>query len=1067
MGIIAALPFSVEDGGEIFNSIDPGFHKMNKSLLELGTMTIEKHPDIHMSGVGAIASGIAHILKIHGDMRLKEIKDRYAEENWRKVMIVFALSQYRAYNVRIDILQKKDCNDLLWAIYGEAIAQAVGTKNKIYTLQLEGEDIALFDQLGLLIPIAKFPHKLKEMLGTDSILGLEDYEKDILLTYLKRVKESFTEYKYYIVSFIEALENSGARVLEEERRYSPFGEKELFRNIFEDNQKNANFWNIPSLPIKLPAVFHDKLVFASAELKEGKIIGLGKNHVYGFQVVRDEGTDYFSGLLPLSEKLLALMEGENPNVKLLSIKIDESEFVGKQSLKVEVRLNICKEEVCFKKIYWKENILYASSIPLVTIFPYVKIPKDYWKNYYLVLRRASAVDDDDEFLKNFTWIQGSNIDLLYPSTKRTTEKLEKKGPGHTWYLSRQPMLPSYVKLCEADFELPEDDLRNRAKEDQYLGCLCVGEPVAGQEHNNKTFRWGIDLGTRNTIVAFKDIDVGEVFHTLVKEDLYCALSGSGIIDDVFARQCFVPAALIEDKFATMCRVYSQGYGEAEFGCYEQGCALFPNLDLIYELMKDKGSLLSDYVVTDIKFGARDKLHEKALYIYLYNMLWLGSLECVLNGASSMQLCISYPRGDIKKRIEQIWNMVCAQMRDVTNMTIESIEFYTEAEANARYLQMTMANQPQKQVGKGSTFGICDVGDGTCDFNLFLGEAVNGGLPPRIQYSMRYAGGEILVDTVIRLFAGKKKEFRKLWNIPIEFRNSEKSKTYTMASRLIDTYEAIEQDEKQKGEIRALWENKRNIVLMLIENVGFQKNLKLSTDKCYSNFTTVLLFKYWHLFRVYGEILKLFGRKSNALSFKLFLYGGGKQALQEALNCDLEDFENQDFGRDVKEYLYQCASMKDNAVAISVDTEYKKLEVVEGMVNYSDNGQSIQNIVYDSADKIDDYYTSYCNGTLPDEKMDEQKKFDLMKLYERYVSDVRNKEYFEIFHNGQIVNIFDMVTIGTSDGNNNSQEIKNRAAFGTIAENCWRELWSDKDNPRCLLEVLFCVKMSNYLLMENL
>ena len=158
MKIIAAVPFPLENGGEIIPANEPGFHNIIKSLGELGQMTAREHAET--AGLDAISSGTAHVIKLRSDMKTGDAKERYEEELWRKVITIFALSKYRASDIRIEEIKESECSPLVWYIFGRRLAGNTECNDRLFLLQLEGKNIAIFDKDGFLLPMAEFPEQI-------------------------------------------------------------------------------------------------------------------------------------------------------------------------------------------------------------------------------------------------------------------------------------------------------------------------------------------------------------------------------------------------------------------------------------------------------------------------------------------------------------------------------------------------------------------------------------------------------------------------------------------------------------------------------------------------------------------------------------------------------------------------------------------------------------------------------------------------------------------------------------------------------------------------------------------
>ena len=436
----------------------------------------------------------------------------------------------------------------------------------------------------------------------------------------------------------------------------------------------------------------------------------------------------------------------------------------------------------------------------------------------------------------------------------------------------------------------------------------------------------------------------------------------------------------------------------------------------------------------------------------------------------MQVCISYPRSNVYERIKEVWGKITDLLKEYSGIAIEKTTYCSEAEANAHYLQKAMLEAPEKQVSASSTFGICDIGAGTSDFNLFIGETKENQLPKRIQFSMRYAGKEILADTIELFFRGNSDGFRGLWAIPSK--TDADYKVYSDAKKLINRYEDFEKDQMEKPDENGvgdlgIQDSKRNIIQMLIEKVGIQKNLNVSTSNIYVKFAVILTYKYLNLFRVYGRLLQLF-YNSRGGNFKLFLYGGGKQALRNIINLPLEQFQKTAFGVYVTCLLSKEAGISEDSMIIEVDGKYRKTEVVEGMVETGTHISPINSEALDDCDKIDAYWQETCHtAVFPAAAPDRTEIENLISEYHNFIQEVKGQSFLRLRTEEGETQVYDLISVGESEDKATEKEKSNRTFFRQSAENLWSQISRDKDNPKCLWNILFDVKMSNYLLMKNL
>lgn len=1049
--IIAAVPFHLDDGGRIFGSDGAGFQKVQGDLRMLSELAADA---ASQNAIDAIPSSIAHLLKIHSDARNKKLEHRYQEERWRKAMVIFVLSRYRAYQIETDIIKKESCNAYSWKLFGRKIAQKTGTEGCVCMLRFLQNDVAVFDKEDFLLPIAEFPWKVEKLLGENCIEELMGYEKDVLLTYLEKLDKQVQDH-HYIKSFIKDLKEYGAKMVDN-LLYVNAGSFGTLRQAFgEENAVWDCFLNIPDLVASFPKVFHTSLILALTEVIDDRIAGFGKTLTFQFAAEISRELFNFSGFLPLTEQMTDYLEQNSDKIRLKAVEADYSEFVDKMKITIELTFVIGSQNIVLKRTYEKEHIRFADSVPLIMVFPYVHLPAANWKRYYQVLKPNENIPNVEvpafqEFISGFESVPGISIDMADEDMQRSTEADEEENREH-WYYCIKETLPKFIKLCIADYTVSDGQI-NIYKKENYIGCIDVGEPEVSQSIFNRTYHWALDMGTRNTIAAYHCGNSDDSSHMLIRGGLFCPLVYSqGKIYQNFARQCYAPFEKVENRFPTMARIYREGMGNHNGQCYMDGCALFSNTSLMSVLIEKSRNWRSSAILTDIKFGRQDDEHDKALQIFLHNMLWLGSLECVLNGAQKICLYISFPRSDVRSRIEKIWREVIPSVQKVTAVQF-SIDFCSEAEANSRYLYKALQRYPQKRISRNGVYGICDIGDGTSDFNLYLG-GTDDGRQERIQFSMRYAGGDILVDTIMH-FSEEAVLFKEFWNIPSETSTDDENNE----NKLIQKYMDLFQEDAEKT-----FESRRNIVLTLIEGVGLRSGLSFSSSKALHDFVVVLTFKYWNLFHVYGELLRKF--KTESGSFKLFLYGGGRLALKDAVGEPLDRFTKTDFGSDITAYLSSQAGVEHESFYMDLGEEQKqKTEVVDGLLTID-----IPNISTNDpymGKKVDDYYALTHMEILPGKILDEEHIAQLLEGYQFYIQDIQDKAYFKLEGNTKCRNIYEAVSIGDHDRRYGTLEADNYAFFRNSLAALWEEVTEDEDNPGCLWEVLFYSKMADALLKNN-
>lgn len=244
-------------------------------------------------------------------------------------------------------------------------------------------------------------------------------------------------------------------------------------------------------------------------------------------------------------------------------------------------------------------------------------------------------------------------------------------------------------------------------------------------------------------------------------------------------------------------------------------------------------------------------------------------------------------------------------------------------------------------------------------------------------------------------------------------------------------------------------------------------MNVSTSNIYVKFAVILTYKYLNLFRVYGRLLQLF-YNSRGGNFKLFLYGGGKQALRNIINLPLEQFQKTAFGVYVTCLLSKEAGISEDSMIIEVDGKYRKTEVVEGMVETGTHISPINSEALDDCDKIDAYWQETCHtAVFPAAAPDRTEIENLISEYHNFIQEVKGQSFLRLRTEEGETQVYDLISVGESEDKATEKEKSNRTFFRQSAENLWSQISRDKDNPKCLWNILFDVKMSNYLLMKNL
>lgn len=1075
MKIISAVPFHIETGGEIIEAGEPGFHPLIPGLKELGQKTRDFHKGA--ASVDAIPSSIAHMERFKVDMTDRSLKEGYWEKRWRTVIAVMVLSSYRIMDLEFEQVRENDCNTRVKVVFWQEIRQSAGTRDAVCVLKLNKKPLAVLDRDAILIPAQQWP---KEE-GLDGFLdSLEPYEKDILFTYLSRLEQAKGNFEVYAERFRIYLEGKGAK------EYPGYREellKDASINLLNiEDEKKKIIYSIPKLPAEIPYPFYSRLYLTVAieEEEEGKgLFGGDQNLTVGFSVKEISGLESaFTGLIPLSKEMADMLETSR-DVELVSVETDAANFIKNKELKIYFRIKVKDVEIKACRIYTRDRIVFINAMPTVGVFPYVNIAEGKWLDYNIILYPWKEFDDRPMMESNKDLINGDDldIDLMEPSARQQDAKSER-----TWYFAKSRKLPRYIQLCTNN-NMSDESRRNLKESREYIGSICVGVPQEKdyrQDNFNLNYRWAIDMGTSSTITALKQTGNPNVDFTFVKSGLFKILmrDSMGSVQKDFSNRLYAPLDEKKGKFSTMGVAYRFFDEEGECNCYEQGCALFPDIELVAETLRVNHSLYEKQIVTNIKFGKRDTLNQVVLRVYLKNMIWLGTLQAILKGASQLKILVSYPREEVYGKIRPIWDSVVEFMNQRCGIAI-TVEYYTEAEANYRYIRKEYAQNADYAVGRSNVYGILDIGDGTTDMNLFMRPENSSDLPKHLQFSVRYAGGDTLIKTIMDCFKKDLKGMENLWEIPAREQDAQESDSDKVAvneaaRELLYSYATCMQTEQEKttnidasGQY-ATEDTKRMILLILLEKKGLKKRLYLSETEKYKNFLTVMKFKYMNLMKMYGLLVRDYHALLPSEDFKLFLLGGGRKGLGAVTGGDMKDFHESEFGKEIRKMLAECCGIQmEKVIIISNDTNQKN-EIVVGMVDETIKDEQRERIY--KKEELESLY-----GTLHESAADfavnkefwsEELMDELKEAYLNFISVYEQNPQFVFEPDSE--ELYDYISIkeGGSSVRRQRMRYDNRISFENSAKQIWDTVCEDKENPTCLLTSMFCMRMAEHLLMKK-
>ena len=420
--------------------------------------------------------------------------------------------------------------------------------------------------------------------------------------------------------------------------------------------------------------------------------------------------------------------------------------------------------------------------------------------------------------------------------------------------------------------------------DVELGCLLT-RYHGSMLGNNKTVCIGIDLGTCNTVVAVRDSITGEIkivdvvkpasFHSIsyIPENLKVQL-------ETFYRLSIGYDENEKKKIRTAALMYSPD-AEMNGNVHKEGSLFLLNGTTMNMLASLSNEEDYSYVETDIKFGGRQR--PEAMKAFLRELVYPILSEQIAEGASVIEFNVSYPNEGLKPVISGTWTSLIAEMRRWpmvanNNITIMNHTMWTEAAAVANHT----LNQPAVLAAAHIGFANVDIGDGTTDVSVFTPFAGGTKFSFSDQVSIKYAADDILIDTIVYMFAKQKNvqdrykamygqpdgtDFSQIWLG--DDKDGDRKKNIARAQSLLNAVdpktELYRHDENH--------EKLRNEILTLVDEYG------IDVTRLSGQFKALLTLRYATLFYTVACHLEGIIEKDSIIgTYPIYLYGGGSKGL---------------------------------------------------------------------------------------------------------------------------------------------------------------------------------------------
>ena len=586
------------------------------------------------------------------------------------------------------------------------------------------------------------------------------------------------------------------------------------------------------------------------------------------------------------------------------------------------------------KVYPPERIIdfVGYELPTLTVFPYVNFVADasfgeemegkpLWQQYNFakftkMVETAQNVTEprDRDALGSRVdfWVNGSKILFKERKSKLKQpvdeEKEMKVGTVTGW--------GRYIHMTydgSADVAPPQAiDSKLNGKE---FGCIIMdpAKEVKVSIDVGMSATVGVDFGTRNSIIAMKAgaNDVAYPYHGSGDLQQIIIPNTFHEVFDQLSNYCYIPhfpgrpAAGGEGcgKFASTIMVYDNVVNPNQLvEPYDLG--FVPNVqgDVLRKIMDGMGhaangrmgTVLGFY--TDLKISTDGAAPQVALMkrnvrTFIKSIMFHTVLNCYQAGCGNITIRFSAPSESYATDLGQVWTEALGYINhfipQFAQGNIHVGDYATEATALFEDLKTHLAGAVG---GMPKYSAITDGGDGTYDFTINKFEGGELTTPVGGAFSLRYAGQQIMTDSVNAFYdhlvaknggqhnANARDMFRNLWKVDADDREANETLT-EMVKNLSEYREHNGHDPEME----------KTFALMLVEQFGIDyrkllipnyRDLDNYVAPEYMNFVRMIQYKFLFLFNILGEQIRKTVRLDQDIQnvFNVYLYGGTAQAL---------------------------------------------------------------------------------------------------------------------------------------------------------------------------------------------
>lgn len=712
---------------------------------------------------------------------------------------------------------------------------------------------------------------------------------------------------------------------------------------------NEDFINVPRLPIDMPEIFNDTLAIVAIS-KEGT---LGNEFCLSFSCDDQQEPEYYGVLIPFTKEFIQLMEqkrgvvdrGQELVVSRVSVKKED------KSSKIIVTVDLSNGGIPLKryKEYYKENIRLIQDFPYITLWPYVDLPQNRWKEYIIAIRQKEKRNVRTKFVQGMNKIEGNSIkiDPAIGGNGIFNHKVEAiDSNNYSWYINRIDKMPWAI-----NFEA------NEFGNEINLGAIFIAKSNVGCREGNftKNVTIALDFGTTNTLCETYDQVTEQLRLNALKYSLditKCEESEKA----AFEQKYWMEKKILEEKIPSISQLYAgDGMGSIP---YQDGRLFINDVKTLIDFCQDNNNqdLQNRGIFNNLKFyGVSNPNVISAAKIFLKTILAFAVLQAKINGANLFQINVSYPREEVRQDFENYEEEIIKYLQTYCCCGVNNFIYNTEAEAAALYFQTRpLAQVPDPQAG----YAIIDIGGGTSDISLWKnnesGEMENKGV-----VSLLYAGRRIIIRSIYETFKAFPDQFSHIWNSEMMNNTIKQEQIRDLEGQLREWHRRIRREGNRIEDFSpASYNSICNLIETLIEKIGLNTAIFNQINPNIENFQSLLVgmirIKFTNLFYILANFIKETRALNTELGiFKIYLAGGATKALkfcnndQDISAGQITSYKN-GFGCYLIEMVTKILDAKESDVnIISPMSGMEKKEVVLGLAMTDPNKKKIKVTVHET------------------------------------------------------------------------------------------------------------------------